>query len=415
MLNRKEDGTMRKMSWKAFIFFMLLCCINPCAFAKVKLGIERLLQEEKFLLTGKRVAIITNQTGVDSNLVRDIDRLKEAGINLVKIFSPEHGLYGAVEAGKNVLSVKDEKTGLPVVSLYGSNRRPSREMLRGVDVLLFDIQDVGARFYTYISTMAYAMEGARDAGVKCVVLDRPNPLGGEKVEGPVLEGKWKSFIGLYPIPIRHGMTIGELARLFNEEFGIGADLYVVPMEGWRRDMLFSDTGLVWVPTSPNVPTFSTAIVYPGMGLVGESGVVSVGIGTTLPFEVVGAPWVDEFELADFLNKQGLPGVRFRACRFTPKYGKFQNELCRGVQIHVVEPKIFSPVYTGITLLYALRELYPVEFTLAFRMRQKNFNHAAGTEKLAAALMEGKKPKEIIALWQEELSGFKKLRQKYLLY
>lgn len=272
-------------------------------------GVEVLLDEELDQLEGKNVGLITNPTGVDQELNSIVDTLhNHPDVNLVSLYGPEHGVRGSEQAGDYVEFYIDERTGLPVYSLYGETRKPTPEMLEGVDVLLFDIQDVGTRFYTYIYTMAYAMEAAAENDIEFMVLDRPNPIGGVSVEGPVLDPDYSSFVGLYPIPLRHGMTVGELALLFNDEFDIGADLSVVEMNGWERSDYYDDTPLEWVLPSPNMPTLDTAAVYPGAALI-EGTNVSEGRGTTKPFELIGAPFIDGVDLAEQLNNAGLPGVQ----------------------------------------------------------------------------------------------------------
>ncbi|MBP2664954.1 MAG: hypothetical protein H6Q71_2902 [Firmicutes bacterium] len=283
---------------------------------KVKLGIDN-VDQHLSLFSGKRVGLITNATGMNSQFQSSIDVLA-AKTKLVALFSPEHGIRGAVPAGirgavpagDKVGSQKDSKTGLPVFSLYGATKKPTPEMLENLDVIAFDIQDVGARAYTYIYTMAYAMQAAKENGKTFVVFDRPNPIGGVEVEGGITKPGFESFIGMYPIPIRHGMTVGELAKLFNKEFGIGCDLTVIDMTNWHREMYFNDTGLPWVMTSPNIPTPDTALVYPGTGIFGGTN-ISEGVGTTRPFDFVGAPWLDAESLANQMNAMKLPGVIFR--------------------------------------------------------------------------------------------------------
>ncbi|MCY9141983.1 DUF1343 domain-containing protein, partial [Peribacillus frigoritolerans] len=301
---------------------------------KVSPGIEVLLKEEENVLSGKKVGLITNPTGIDSKLTSIVDLLHDdPDINLTALFGPEHGVRGDAQAGASVEYYIDEKTGLPVYSLYGKTKKPTPEMLKDVEVLVFDIQDVGTRYYTYIYTMAYAMEAAKENDIPFIVLDRPNPQGGESVDGPVLEPEFSSFVGLYPIPLKHGMTVGELATLFNKEFKIGADLKVIKMKGWKRDMDYDDTGLPFVLPSPNMPTVSTTYVYPATGLI-EGTNVSEGRGTTKPFELIGAPYINSDELAGKLNALRLPGVKFRAASFTPTFSKHAGKLSHGVEIYI---------------------------------------------------------------------------------
>ncbi len=377
-------------------------------------GLDTVLQEPPDLLRGKRIGLITNPTGVDHELRSGIDRLaKHPSLRLVALFGPEHGVRGDAQAGEHVGASRDATTGLPVFSLYGEHREPTPEMLQGIDVLLFDIQDVGARFYTYPYTLAGAMRAARRAGIPVVVLDRPNPIGGVRVEGPVLESRYASFVGHFPIPVRHGMTLGELARMFNEAFGIGADLHVVPVKGWHRADAEPGHALPWVPPSPNMPTPDTALVYPGMALF-EGTNVSEGRGTTRPFENVGAPFIDAQLLAARMNALDLPGVRFRPIWFTPTFSKHAGVLCGGVQIHVTNPDTFLPFRTGLALLKGIHDLYPQ----AFRFEAGSppfFDRLAGNGWIRESIETGESLDAIEARWQPELRHFEELRQRYLLY
>lgn len=385
-----------------------------CAVAAPKLGIEVLLGERLELLRGKRVGLVTNATGVDRELRSDVDRFAERkDFTLVALFGPEHGVRGDVQAGDHVASARDAATGLPVHSLYGEHREPTPAMLDGIDVLVFDIQDVGTRFYTYPYTLAGVMRAAKRAGVPVVVADRPDPLGGLHVEGPVLDPALASFVGQFPIPIRHGMTLGELATLFNTAFGIGAELHVVAMQGWRRGDDPWRGALPWVPPSPNMPTPDTALVYPGMGLL-EGTNVSEGRGTTRPFETIGAPWVDAPALAARLNAMDLPGVRFRPTWFTPTFSKHAGKACAGVQLHVTDSAAFRPVRTGLAVLKALHDQHPKDF--AFLPGEPPFfDRLAGVGDLRAAIARGDTLEAIEARWQRQLTAFDTLRRQHLLY
>nr|WP_281974935.1 DUF1343 domain-containing protein [Halobacillus litoralis] len=383
----------------------------------LKLGVEVLLDEEKELIEGKKVGLITNPTGIDQDFNSIVDVLHEDDdVDLTALYGPEHGVRGSAQAGDYVEFYTDEKTGLPVYSLYGETRKPTPEMLEDIEVLLFDIQDVGTRFYTYIYTMAYAMEAAEENDIPFIVLDRPNPIGGEKVEGPVLDPEYKSFVGNYPIPLRHGMTVGELAKLFNKEFDIGADLTVVEMKGWERNMDYDDTGMSFVAPSPNMPTVETAFVYPGAALI-EGTNVSEGRGTTKPFELIGAPFIDSTELAAELNDRNLPGVKFRAASFTPSFSKHAGELAHGVQLHIIDRKEFNPVETGLYLVKTIHDLYPEDF--AFRSENSAgisfFDYLIGNGWVREAIEEGTPVEEIQKEWKRELKDFKKVRRQYLLY
>ncbi|HWO75723.1 MAG TPA: DUF1343 domain-containing protein [Bacillus sp. (in: firmicutes)] len=382
-----------------------------------KLGVEVLLGEQKHLIEGKRVGLITNPTGVDQQLNSIVDLLyNDPDVELTALYGPEHGVRGNAQAGEYVEFYIDETTGLPVYSLYGKTRKPTPDMLENVDVLLFDIQDVGTRFYTYIYTMAYAMEAAAENGKEFIVLDRPNPLGGQKVEGPVLDPAYASFVGNYPIPLRHGMTVGELAQLFNEEFDIGADLTVVKMEGWNRNMYYDDTPLEFVLPSPNMPTLDTALVYPGAALI-EGTNVSEGRGTTKPFELIGAPFVNSTELAAALNELELPGVIFRAASFTPTISKHSGVLSHGVQIHVINKHAYKPIETGLHIVKTLHDLYPDDF----QFRAENsagisfFDNLIGNGWIRDAIENGVSVKEMENQWKAELNEFMQVRKKYLLY
>ncbi len=377
-------------------------------------GLEVLLKQHPIELEGKRVGLITNPTGVTSELVQNVDAMLEAGINLVALFGPEHGVRGDVEGGRAVQSYVDERTGLTVYSLYGATRKPTAEMLRGVDVLVYDIQDIGIRPYTYISTLALAMQAAAEHGIPFVVLDRPNPLGGILVEGPVLEEAFKSFIGIYPIPYVYGLTVGELARFFNREFGIGCNLRVVKMQGWRRSMLWPDTGLPWVPTSPHIPHWFTALYCAATGALGELGTVCEGVGTPSPFELVGAPWADANKLAAELNARDLPGVRFRPVTFRPFYFRFAGQTVRGVHIHILDPRRFRPMLVQVHLLHALLKLHP-EAGLFKSERLDSFDRAWGTDRVRKLLLAGMSPEDVVASWRDSLEAYLAKRRSYLMY
>lgn len=374
-------------------------------------GIEVLLGDLPDWLEGRDVGLITNMTGVDRQLRSDIDLLAaRADLRLVRLFGPEHGVRGDAQAGMPVTGSRDASTGLPVLSLYGKTREPTAQMLAGLEALLFDIQDIGTRYYTYPSTLALVLRAARRAGIPVVVLDRPNPIGGVHVQGPVLEPDYASFVGMFPIPIRHGMTIGELALLFNTEFGIGADLHVVKMRHWRR---VDGDPLPWVPPSPNMPSPRTALVYPGTGLF-EGTNISEGRGTTTPFEVIGAPFIDAQALAARMNALGLPGVRLRPVWFTPTFSKYAGQACGGVQIHVLDEDAFQPVLTGVALLQAVHVLYPQQFQFLPGQRPF-FDKLAGNGWLRKAIEDGVPLAEIQARWQPGLRHFMEVRKRYLLY
>lgn len=377
---------------------------------KFALGAEMLMKNEKKLLKGKRVGLITNPTGVDQNLNSVVDLLNnDPDIQLEALYGPEHGVRGDAQAGQYVDYYIDEVTGLPVYSLYGKTRKPTPEMLENIDVLVFDIQDVGTRFYTYIYTMALAMEAAQEKGIPFIVLDRPNPLGGKKVEGPVLDPEFASFVGQYAIPLRHGMTVGELAKLFNKEFDIGANLTVVKMKGWKRNAYFNETGLQFVMPSPNMPTLETALAYPGAALI-EGTNVSEGRGTTKPFELIGAPFISSPELVTRLNQLDLPGVTFRAASFTPTFSKHSGKLSHGVQIHITDRNKYEPVETGLHIVKTIKDLYPEQVQLT-----PFFDNLIGNGWIRPAIENGMTVEEMESRWQKDLKEFEKVRKKYLMY
>lgn len=382
----------------------------------IELGNERLFVDAFELIAGQRVGLITNHSGVNADMVATADRLhRTEGTTLGALFGPEHGIRGDAEDGVTIESGKDERTGVRTFSLYGDTRKPTPTMLEGLDVLLFDIQDVGARFYTYLYTMSLAMEVCAEVGLPFVVLDRPNPIGGECLEGNLLDPAFASFVGMYPLPIRYGMTIGELAGLFNEGFGINADLEIVTMRGWRRRDYWEETGIPWVSPSPNMPTVDTAVVYPGMCYF-EGTNVSEGRGTTRPFEQIGAPYIDGFRLADELSDLHLPGAAFRPVRFQPTFGKYPGETCAGVQVHVTDRRVFRPVHAGFCVVSAVRQLWPDDF--AWRVPREgihNFDKLAGTDRIRLALDRGVGIDDLVSAWEEERQPFLDLRSRYLLY
>ncbi len=384
---------------------------GPLPPAHVVLGDEVFLQSAWRDLRGRCVGVITNQTGVTSRLVNIVDAIRQnPGICIKAIYSPEHGLRGDRPAGAYVSSYTDARTGLPVYSLYGPQRHPTAKMLQGVDVLLFDIQDVGSRTYTYISTMAYAMQAAKQFNKEIWILDRPNPIGGTMVEGPVLDPRFKSFIGLYPIAMRHGMTVGELAEMFNDRFSIGANLRVIRMTGWHRSMLWPDTGLQWVQTSPNIPEWSTALVYPCTGLVDNVG-LNGGIGTTKPFKYVGAVGLDGYRLASVLNARNIPGVYFRPAYWSPLFGPRKDEEISGVELDVYNAHVFPAVTTAVQLITAIREISPKTISIDAKPLATDW----GTDSFGNALQSGLGPDAIEAQWQPALQNFLTIRRRYLLY
>ena len=381
----------------------------------VRNGVDVLLEDPSSFIGDARIGLITNPTGVTMGLYSTLDAFHEhPGIDLAAVFGPEHGARGDAQDALPVESRVDEATGIPVYSLYGEVRRPPAEMLEGVELLVFDIQDVGARFYTYVSTLTHALEAAEEHGKGVVVLDRPNPINGVAVEGNIPEPGFESFVGLHRVPIRHGLTIGELALLANE--GIGAELRVVPMEGWSRGMWFDETGLPWVQPSPNIPTLETATVYPGTCLF-EGVNVSEGRGTTRPFEYIGAPWIDARSWASALNVLDLDGAVFRPCHFTPTFDKHQGEPCGGVQVHVTDWDAFKPVEAGLHMLAICIDLWPEEcqWRTATDSERLHFDLLAGTDKIRDALTEGVSVDDIVGGWTGDLASFMERREDILLY
>jgi len=384
--------------------------------ARVVLGNENFLQNYLHLVHNKRVALLTNPSGVNHRLQSSADVfMAHPQINLVALFGPEHGIRGAVYAGAHIENETDPHTGLPVYSLYGKQRKPTAQMLKDIDVILVDIQDIGVRAYTYIYTMAKVMEAAAEYGKEVIVLDRPNPIDGEHVEGNLVEPGFFSFVGLYPIPYRHGLTIGELAQLFNNEYNIHCKLTVVPLKNWRRNMLWGDTGLLWVPTSPHVPHWQTVLFMSTTGTIGELDVLSEGVGYTSPFELIGAPWIDSYAFAAALNDLHLPGILFRPLYFKPYYRLFKGQVCQGVQLHISDPRKFNSYTTGLYILQTALKLYPQQDILSGKARVKVFNKVLGCDWITKDLLNQVPVSEIQRKWQKELHSFLTLRQKYLLY
>ncbi len=414
--------------------------------AIVKTGLDVLLENQLDKLYGKRIALVTNYSGIDKNGLSNILQLytkntvklvtiftperdvnqqgisngneKQNHIQIEKIFTPEHGFTGNIPAGEHVDydSISSELP--PVISLYGKTRKPTQGMLSNIDIIIYDIQDVGARFYTYISTLGLVMEAAGKANIPVIVLDRPNPIGGH-IDGPILDKKYKSFIGKYPIPIQYGMTIGELAKMIVGEKMIEPtpELTIILMENYNRNLYYDETYLPWVNPSPNIPDLETAIIYPGFCLF-EATNVSEGRGTYSPFKQIGAPWIDANSLTNLLNKQNLPGVIFKPIRFTPKsiptmskYPKFENQNCNGIEISITKRDIYKSILTGITTLWAINKLYPDSLVI----RIDSMGRLWGSDKLYLQLQKGKTPPEIINSYQTELKQFLQIQEKYLIY
>ncbi len=386
---------------------------------RIRLGSDRLLDSP--LVTGRRIGLLCNPASVDHELQHTADRLAASGdVTLAALFGPQHGFNADVQ--DNMIETghaRDARRRVPIYSLYSETREPTADMLAGLDAFVVDLQDIGARIYTFIYTMANCLRAAGRAGVPVIVCDRPNPIGGIDVEGPMLEPGFESFVGQFPIPMRHGMTIGELARLFNEHFGIGAQLSVVEMAGWRREMYWDDTRLPWVMPSPNVPTLDTAIVYPGMVLF-EGTNLSEGRGTTRPFEISGAPWIDGRELARRMNAEALPGTIFRPVGFEPTFQKQARKACGGCQIHVTDRRAFRPVRMGVALLAEYRRLDPQRFAwreppYEYETVKCPIDILAGSSRLREQTEAGVPAREIAASWEDDVREFTKVRGRFLLY
>jgi uncharacterized protein YbbC (DUF1343 family) len=389
--------------------------------ALIRIGIERLVQDERAQLVGRRVALVSNPASIDRAFHHAADLLfDDPDVTVAALFGPQHGFRSDLQ--DNMIEtphVMDERRQVPIYSLYSETREPTAEMLQGIDALVIDLQDVGTRVYTYIYTMANCMRAAARHGVRVIVCDRPNPIGGQAVEGARLRPDCASFVGQYPIPLRHGMTIGEIARLFNVEFGIGAALDVVPLDGWRRHMYHDDTGLPWVMPSPNLPTLDSAIVYPGAVLF-EGTLLSEGRGTTRPFELVGAPWIDGDRLAAAMNARALPGVHFRPVFFEPTFQKHAKQTCGGCQLHVTDRTAFRPVRTAVALMAEFRRQAPDAF--GWRPAPYEYEHEKwpidilyGSDALRTELDRGEDGAAIVAGWPDEEDAFARVRERYLLY
>jgi uncharacterized protein YbbC (DUF1343 family) len=381
-------------------------------------GLEVLLSQRLDILKGRRVGLVSHPAAVTRQLVDNVQALLAAGINLTALFGPEHGFTASAGEGVLLDDARDPRTGLPVYSLYGAVQEPTPEALQQVDVLVYDLQDVGVRFYTYVSTLYNLVRAAGRNNFPLVVLDRPNPISGSRMDGPLLEPGYESFVGLVPIPVCHGMTLGELALFMNGEFGFFADLIVVPMQGWQRSWWFDQTERLWVPTSPAMPRLETAIIYPGTCFL-EGTNLSEGRGTSLPFEVVGAPWLEGYLLAQRLNLLNLSGVFFRPTSFTPSTSKHQGQVCHGVQVHVLDRETFSPLQAALEIISTCQDLAPGTFAYLPPFHGEDgpnhFDLLAGTPKLRRDLESGTTVKEIMAGWHPGLDNFSTRRHPYLHY
>lgn len=426
------DGSPSATPAAGLVALVLLSLLSPTALAKptgpqppaktkavpkravVTLGVDVLFSDHMEWIAGKRVALITNASGVDGQLRATADRLhRDKRVKLVRLFAPEHGIRGAAPAGKSIEDARDPVTRVPVISLFGEHKQPPPESLEDVDVLIFDIQDIGSRTYTYTTTMARSMRAANKARIPFIVLDRPNPLGGLVYEGPILPRRRYSFIGFGPVPVSHGLTAGELAGFYNVQRKIGCDLRVARMKGWTRDMVWQDTGLEWVMTSPGIPTARAAHHYIATGMIG--GVtknVNEGVGTTLPFELIGAEWLNGPKLRDALNGAGLPGVRFRAITYKPYYHRHRGKMLHGVQIMPYDLRAFRPLRTALTILTTIERLKPKR--TRFRSN-KYFAIVWGNTDILKAVRAGKSAKEISATWAADTLKYGLQRLPFLLY
>jgi uncharacterized protein YbbC (DUF1343 family) len=384
-------------------------------------GIDRLLTADRRMIEGRRVGLLCNPASIDAKFQHTADRLfEDPDITLAALFGPQHGFRSDLQ--DNMIETphtQDCRRKVPIFSLYSETREPTAEMLERVDLLVVDLQDVGTRVYTFVYTMANCMRAAARHGIPVVVCDRPNPIGGEDVEGPCLQEPWTSFVGQFPIPMRHGMTIGELALLFNEAFGIGADLEVVPLEGWRRTMYHDETGLPWIIPSPNLPTLDSAIVYPGAVLI-EGTMLSEGRGTTRPFELIGAPWIDGERLAREMNARELPGVHFRPVFFEPTFQKHARQTCGGCQLHVLDRRTFLPVRTAVELIDEFRREQPARFAwrqppYEYEQDKEPIDILYGSDRLRQTLDADGEADALVRSWRVDEEDFRRTRQKYLLY
>jgi len=416
-------NTIMKLSITILLLFFsasVLSCGQSLQDEQILFGSDVLVKEKLHILDGERVGIVSNKNSLLMNGVHLIDTLLSLGINVTALYSLEHGFSQAFVDGELIESPEEEIKNIPLHSLYGKTKKPTEEMLANVDIIIFDVQDVGARFYTYISSMFYIIQTAAENNIKVVILDRPNPLSGKRIEGPLLNDDYKSFIGIAPIPILHGMTVGELAMLFTSENYIEYSspvLKIIKMKEWERKNYWDDLNMNWLPTSPNIPTFETAVVYPGTCLI-EGTNISEGRGTENPFLTIGAPFINPDELISELNIDETTGIKLSATEFVPVEiegkavnPKFNGEKCYGINIKVTDKTKFSAIDFGLNLIYVLHKLYPAEF----EFKENHFDLLAGTDNIRLSIENGDSPDHIKKLWQEDLNKFKKIRNQYLLY
>ena len=385
---------------------------------KIQLGLEVFLDSQIDAIIDKRVGLVACPSSVDHNLRSAVELLYEhPAVNLVALFGPEHGLRGDAQAGNHVGTYIDTLTTLPVHSLYGETHKPSVEMLDNLDTIVIDLQDGGVRFYTYLATITNIMNAASEQGKSVILLDRPAPITASRIEGPILDPEFASFVGPYPIPIRYGMTIGEISRLINDHFKISCDLTVVPMKNWSRDQWFDETGIPFIPSSPNLPTLTSMTLYPGTCLI-EGTNMSEGRGTTKPFEYLGAPWIDAESLADALNELDFAGVRFRPVYFVPTFSKYEGELCAGVHVYITDRDRFQPITTILHLIQIVKTTYPTDFMWRKpwdSSKRNPIDLLCGGNMVREHLNANSSITELEETWQGELRSFSQLRAKYLLY
>ena len=420
---------MKKINIFSLVALFLAAIISSCtcgatqsneASVAVKTGIEVLIESNFKQLEGKRVGLVTNPTGVDKNLVSTVDILYNAeNVNLVALYGPEHGVRGDVHAGDKVGDSNDPSTGLPVFSLYGKTRKPTPEMLEGIDALIYDIQDNGCRSFTYISTLGLLMEAAAEQGKEIIVLDRPNPLGGNKVEGNLVEDGYISFVSQFKIPYLYGLTVGELANLINGEKMLGKEckLTVIPMEGWKRDMVYSDTKLPWVLPSPHIPQAETAYYYPVSGILGELGYISIGVGYTLPFQIFCAEWVEADKFTNALNALNLPGIKFRPLHIKPFYSTNAGVNIQGAQVYITDYSVARLAEIQFYVMQVVAELYPEKavFNNADEGRYRMFDLVSGSNFIREEFSKNNKFSDIESFWTKDEASFKELSSKYYMY
>lgn len=406
------------MKFKALLFFLLPLSL----FGHVRVGADILVEKNQYIekIKNKRIGLISNQSAINHDYQTTLEILQSHQYNVEAIFAPEHGYFGNAHAGDKV---HHQKIGqIPLLSMHGETRRPNDDMLKNIDLLIYDIQDIGSRSYTYVTTLFYCMEEAAKRKIPVIVLDRPNPMGGHIVDGPILEASNRSYMSYVSIPYCHGMTVGELALFFNDQYQVGCDLTIVPMEGWKRGMIFEQTGLHWVPLSPQIPEADTPFFYATTGMIGHCSFLSIGIGYTLPFKIIGAPWVDAKQFSHVLNDQKLPGVLFQPFYFRPFFGKYKMKDCEGVRIVITDTETYLPFTTQYTIIGVLKNLYKSHFEEAMHAldktsgKKKTFHELNGSESVFSIFMEERfiiwKLREII---KRDRERFLPIRQKYLLY